>query len=332
MFLGLVTSGRFSSVRAVTRQPRLTVRSNLTVGSQVFASGTSCFGSGSNFCALIVGGGDTGSSIATLTTSGFTGFGKGSGGGSSPDLRTFHGNLHGLRISNAGLYLNSDAPLYFTSGTSYGTSADCSISRDSANTIQLGGDSASPSDQAFKAADGVGTDKVGAAFTLEGGQSTGTARGGAVQIRTSISGASSGASANSYSVRQYHSAMPVDLGEGVATQFCSIALAAGTVIGLQLSCTVWASDGADFQTLQSVISVCAVNKAGTMTISAVSQSDTGACNSAGTLTPVTYSAAASGNNLVLKCNATSSLTQTVLRVKWSILSINSTDAATVTPS
>jgi hypothetical protein len=126
--------------------------------------------------------------------------------------------------------------------------------------------------------------------------------------------------------------MPVDLSEGVDTQFASITLAAGTIIGLRLACTVWAGDGTDLQVLHSVLSVCAVNKAGTLTISAVSQSDTGTCNSAGTLTPVTYTAAASGNNLVLKCNATSSLTQTVLRVKWSILSCNSTDVATVTPS
>jgi len=209
---------------------------------------------------------------------------------------------------------------------------DVILTGDSAATLQMGADAASPIAQTLKACDGVGTDKVGASLTLQGGQSTGTGRGGDFQLRTALSAASTGASANGYSVREFHSAKPVDLSEGVDTQFCSITLAAGTVIGLHLSCTAWASDGTDFQSLQSVLSVCAVNKAGTLTISAVSQSDTGPCNSAGTLTPVTYTAVASGNNLVLKCNATSSLTQTVLRVKWSILSCNSTDVATVTPS
>jgi hypothetical protein len=95
---------------------------------------------------------------------------------------------------------------------------------------------------------------------------------------------------------------------------------------------VFASDGTDHQALDTEFTVSAVNKAGTLTISAVTQYDGAVCNSAGTLTPVTYTAVASGNNLLLKCAATSSLTQTTLRVKWSILSCNSNDVATVTPS
>jgi len=335
MFQSLLTSLR-TGVRAIVKLPSLVIRKNVLVVGGICSRNTSSFGSGSNGLSLIVGGGDGGATITDIlanpTTGYQTGFGRGSGGGNNPDIMTFHGNVFGLRISNSGLYLNSGQPLFFVPSTSYGTSPDCSISRDSAATLQLGSDAATPTDQFLKAADGSGTDKPGATFTLEGGQSTGTGRGGAVQFRTALTGAASGASANSYSVREYHSAMPVDLSEGVDTQFASITLAAGTIIGLRLACTVWAGDGTDLQVLQSVLSVCAVNKAGTLTISAVSQSDTGTCNSAGTLTPVTYTAAASGNNLVLKCNATSSLTQTVLRVKWSILACNSTDVATVTAS
>ena len=75
-----------------------------------------------------------------------------------------------------------------------------------------------------------------------------------------------------------------------------------------------------------------VNKAGTITLGTVSQVDSAVAASAGTLTPVTYTIVDNGSGvLALKCNATSSLTQTTLRAKWMIDAINSDDAATVTP-
>ena len=334
MYQSILTSLR-TGVRAIVKLPSLVIRKNVLVSGGISSKNTSSFGSGSNGLSLIVGGGDGGATITDILanpTLGFqTGFGRGSGGGNQPDLFTSHGTVFGLRISNSGLYLNSGQPLYFTSSTSYGTAPDCSIFRDSSATLQMGQDSSGPPDQTWKAADGVGTDVAGARFTFAGGQSTGAGRGGAIQLSTSLA-SSTGAVANSYSVRQYHSAKPVDLAEGTDTQFVSISLAASTIVGLHLACTVWASDGTDLQSLQSQVSVTAVNKAGTLTISTILQSDTGICNSSGTLSPVTYTAAASGNNLVLRCNATSSLTQTVLRLKWSIISCNSTDIATVTPS
>jgi hypothetical protein len=65
------------------------------------------------------------------------------------------------------------------------TSGDTFLSRESAAVIQLGTDVAAPVNQTLKSADGVGTDKAGANFTIEGGQGTGTGAGGTLFFATS---------------------------------------------------------------------------------------------------------------------------------------------------
>jgi hypothetical protein len=237
-----------------------------------------------------------------------------------------------VRLADGLVVLPSNGTLRFWSGTNLDTgAADTFLGRKAAANIQLGVDAASPVNQTISGPSGVGSDKVGGNLTIEGGASTGTGRGGDLSLKTAIS-STTGSTANSLSTRLYNSAKFVDLTEATATQFASITIAAATYIGLRVACTVFASDGTDHQALDTEFTVSAVNKAGTLTISAVTQYDGAVCNSAGTLTPVTYTAVASGNNLLLKCAATSSLTQTTLRVKWSILSCNSNDVATVTPS
>jgi hypothetical protein len=80
-------------------------------------------------------------------------------------------------------------------------SEDLIAGRDSAATLQLGTDAASPTTQTIKAHDGSGTDKAGADFNLAGGQGTGTGAGGTLNFRTAPAGASSTNTANAYVTR-----------------------------------------------------------------------------------------------------------------------------------
>lgn len=207
--------------------------------------------------------------------------------------------------------------------------SDVILAKDSTATLQLGVDAASVvSPQTLKAADGSGTDKDGAVLQLRGGQSTGTGRGGDVAIATGLTGASTGSSANSYSTRTFQSAMYVNLTESTATLFANISLTTNHYAGVTIDATVYANDGTDYQALHSVVNVAGVNKAGTVTPT-LTQVDGTTAASSGTLT-CTYTAVANGNSIDIKANAVSSLTQTVLRVKWMITALNSDGVATVT--
>jgi len=82
--------------------------------------------------------------------------------------------------------LTSDGSIGFTANSAItaGAGFDTQLVRDAAAVIQMGVDAATPVNQALKAADGSGTDKAGANFTLEGGQGTGTGAGGTFYIAT----------------------------------------------------------------------------------------------------------------------------------------------------
>lgn len=201
------------------------------------------------------------------------------------------------------------------------------ISEESSSVIQVGADAATAITQQIKAYDGSGTDKDGATLLLTGGQSTGTGRGGSLYIQTSPS-ATTGSGANAYSTRAYYSAKGVSLTESTATLYASLSLASSKFLGATLTCTVDADDGTDFQSLTSLVRIDAVNKAGTVTAT-LTQTDNTTAASAGTLT-CTYTAVANGNNVDLKANAVSSLTQTTLKVRWAITGLNSDSIATVT--
>jgi hypothetical protein len=137
-----------------------------------------------------------------------------------------------------------------------------------------------------------------------------------------------GSSVNNYSTRSYDAAKPVDLTESVATTIVTVAVAAGEYASFSLFSTAFASDGTDHQALGSRLNVNAVNKAGTVTATITAVDGTTAA-SAGTLT-CTYTAAASGNNVIVQANAVSSLSQTILRSKWCIDALNGNGTAAIT--
>jgi len=205
---------------------------------------------------------------------------------------------------------------------------DTYLGRNAAAQIQLGLDAATPVAQRLKAGDGSGTNIDGSSLTLSGGLSTGTGDDGDVILQTTMTG-NTGTSANSYQTRQHTPAKFTNLTEGTATNVVSISLPSGRVTGGTATVTVWASDGTDHQALTSEVRFSAVNKAGTITAT-TSQTDGTTAASAGTLT-VTYDATASGNNILLRANATSSLTQTTLRARLIITALNGDDVQTVTP-
>lgn len=234
------------------------------------------------------------------------------------------------QLTISGPVLASDGIVAFRDGTDINSSStDLQLGRDTNARLQLGADAASPVNQTMGTADGSGTDKNGADFKLAGGRGTGTGRGGALYGTTSLT-TTTGSAAQSESVRYYYSSKFVDLTESSATLFCNIALGTNKVLGVRLNCKVTANDGTDFQAVNSSVSFAAVNKAGTVTVGAVTQVDDATAASAGTLT-VTYTAVANGNGVDIKANAVSSLTQTVLREKWAIIALSSDDVGTITP-
>lgn len=329
----------------------------------------------------------------------------GMGFNSSAITTLYHNGVNVAAFGPSGIQTTNVAGIGFSSSGTADGNMSAVFRWDAAASIQMGVDAASAIDQIFKAHDGSGTDKDGAALTLAGGQSTGSGRGGALVGKTSLT-ESTGSSANSYSTRRYDSAKYVNLTESAATLFANIAVPNSKYAGARLICTVTANDGTDYQSLTSEVTVDAVNKAGTVTTTVTAVDNTTAASS-GTLsctytaaqpssyssitgvastdiitatghtmtngTPVVFTSLTGGSGLStsttyyvigaatntfrvsttsggsavnfttditngtvipatvdIKANATSSLTQTVLRVKWGIVELNSDDTAAVT--
>lgn len=198
--------------------------------------------------------------------------------------------------------------------------------------LDLGGPSATAVAAEIRGQAGTGTDKVGGNLVLSGGLGTGAAKGGSIVGLTSNKG-STGSSAETQSSRFYHSAGYVDLTESTATKLFTVTCGTGNYVGMTIDCTVFASDGTDHQVLHSTLMVNTVNKGGTIGTTGLGQTDcANPYNSAGTLTPVTYTLVDDGSGVAsIKVAATSSLTQTILRCKWAITALNSNEAATITP-
>lgn len=220
---------------------------------------------------------------------------------------------------------------YFGTAIGLGTGGNAVVfSAESTGVLQLGTDAGTPATQTLKAFDGSGSNIGGAPLVLAGGKSTGNGRGGDVWIQTSLDSAGT-SSPNNQSTRSGYSAKPVALTESTASQIATISVGTGKYVGGTITCTVNAGDGTDFQALTSTLNIAAVNKAGTITYQ-ITQVDGTAAVSAGTLT-ATYTLADNGSGVLgVKCNATSSLSQTVLNAKWVITALNSDDVATVTPN
>lgn len=107
------------------------------------------------------------------------------------------------------------------------------------------------------------------------------------------------------------------LSEGVATSFVTINTANNTYIGGYVEYSIVADDATDYQCRTGVLPFSIVNKAGTVTaaVATVSTATETVAVSGGTLTN-TFGTSASGNALSLQANATSSLTQTTLRIDY----------------
>lgn len=235
-------------------------------------------------------------------------------------LRVAVGGTEQFNVTSFQLGLNSSTHINWNT--------DVYLIRDAAATLQMGVDSATPITQRIAAPDGSGTNIAGGSIGLQSGLSTGTGAGGDVFVETSMSG-SSGSSANSAQERARIIGRYKDLTEATATNLASIALASGKVLGGTATITVWAADASDCQAITSEVRFSAVNKAGTITAT-VTQTDNTTAASAGTLN-VTYDATQSGSAVLLRANATSSLTQTTLRARLVLTALNGDDVQTVTP-
>lgn len=204
-----------------------------------------------------------------------------------------------------------------------GNPGDTVLVRDGANTLQLGSDAASPSSQTLKANDGSGTDKNGGNLTVEGGQSTGAGRGGAVIIQTAVT-STTGSSANAYHNRARYVPKFIDLTDNTATTIFQVTLPTTNSVGIEFVCTIQASDGTDFQSLTTPVVIDAVAKSATITaVVAPTGAQTVLAASAGTLS-VTYTVVDAGSNtLNVKVTADTSLSSlTYLRARLVMTAIN----------
>lgn len=179
----------------------------------------------------------------------------------------------------------------------------------------------------FGTTGGSGSDNAGAKFTLQPGVGTGTAASGDFYVRTGVPRAT-GSTAQSPTVRQSIRAKQTTLTESSATSVVTIPVAASKVVGGKLIYTVSANDGTDFQSTTGEVIFSAVDKAGTVTTAITASAETSAA-SAGTLTS-TWTAVASTTNVILKCNAVSSLSQTVLEVHTQLVLNGDDTTGTVT--
>lgn len=119
------------------------------------------------------------------------------------------------------------------------------------------------------------------------------------------------------------------LTETTATAFVQIAVASGTHVGGTIHYTLVANDGTDYQTRSGSFNFALVNKAGAETANLGTVSAEAAAITTGTLT-VSFDTDTSPTNAVnIRANATSSLTQTTLTIRYWVEIEGS--AVTVTP-
>lgn len=229
-----------------------------------------------------------------------------------------------MKYYYGGCVLGKDACFGFSSGNVDGTAQDVYIQRFGANSIQFGADAASPSAQTLKAANGSGTDKNGASLTIEGGQSTGTGRAGSLILKTGTT-STTGSSLNAYQERARYVPKYVDLTDNTATTLFTVALPATNSVGIQFVCTIQASDGTDFQSLTTPVTVDAVAKTTAITavVAPTAAQTAVAASSAATLS-VTYTVVDAGSNvLAVKVTADTSFSSTTyLRAKLVMTAIN----------
>ena len=208
-----------------------------------------------------------------------------------------------------------------------GINGDLVLRRADAAQLQLGSNSATPTDQTFKACGGSGTDKNGAMMTIQGGQSTGTALPGGVRIQTSTI-AGTGSTENTYYDRLRVVGKVYSLTNNSTTNAFSVACADGNGVGGKIDYTVTVRDGTDVQTEAGVITFAAVNKAAETWTTDIDVGTVSSAKSASTLTVTWALDTATADTLKVTVNSNSGLTPTSTQLRYTI-TFNSPQVITI---
>jgi hypothetical protein len=119
------------------------------------------------------------------------------------------------------------------------------------------------------------------------------------------------------------------LADGVPTTVLTVGLPTSSkYFSAFIRCNAYADDTVNFQTFDQLALMCAVNKAGTLTvgISAQAASTRASAFSSGTIS-MSFQAGASGTNCLFQITATSTLTETTLRGEVYCIDIITNDAS-----
>lgn len=172
-----------------------------------------------------------------------------------------------------------------------------------------------------------GSNAAGVRGVFQASASTGTATSGDLAFQRVPTTQSSGSTANTATDAFVIFSKSVDLTGGSATAVVSFGVPSGSSTGGQITYTVEANDGTDFQSRAGAVNVQAVNKAGTETCvvstatdATPSETEDGSspAASSGTLTYAWTVDTSGTNTCQLKLNAVSSLTETVLRITFQV--------------
>lgn len=174
-------------------------------------------------------------------------------------------------------------------------------------TVQMGVDAATPTSQILKGPDGIGTDKTGGNFALTAGASTGTGKGGNVQLKTSPS-AATGTTENGVIDRHIVVAQGKALTDNTAVSLFEIALPTLSMTGGVIHYTVRCTDGTDMQSESGVVTFASVNKGAAYTDD-IDLGTTSKALSAGTLVS-TWSILDGTNKVTIQIAVDTSLTPT----------------------
>lgn len=223
-------------------------------------------------------------------------------------------------------YNNGAVQLAPTSGyVDLNSFGDVYFRRRSSGVFAFGySDVASPTAYTVQGNSGSGSDKAGGPLTISGGQSTGTGRAGAVVIQTGTT-STTGSTANALNDRARYVPKFVDLTDNTPTTLFTVALPATNTIGISFTCTIQASDGTDFQSLTTPVTIDAVAKTTTITaVVAPTAAQTALAASNGSTLSVTYTVVDAGSNVLdVKVTADTSFgSPTYLRAKIVMTGIN----------
>jgi len=259
-------------------------------------------------------GGPMGLSFAVDATTGYRGF--------SAAILGVVSNTDTFWFTASEFQVPSTYRLCWSSTGVVGASSDLCMSREAAGKFQLGTDlNGAAIAQTVKSCDGItGTDVAGCDHIEAGGRGTGAGAPGDYDIQTAKDLAT-GTTAQTLFDRHYYRGKAKAVTESSATTFVSISVPTTlTGAGGTISYCIHANDATDVQERCGDIDFAAANKAGTMTCSTPNILGTEATvltAGAGTLTN-TFTFVANGTSCDMKANAVSSLTQTVLDVRYAI--------------